>query len=291
MKEEGAGGNAIKSSESINGRLAGEFGKKIVDSIKNKLGIDACTLGSTGKKPDTQTSGDIDIAIEMPYSDENVNKITKFLHDEYGDVEIYLIKGLRILSFGYKYEYENSIKIVQVDLMFCNDVRYAAFMYHSPNYINNESKFKGLFRTNLLVICASKMPVNTDKYPTEYYDDGEIKTFWKYSLSYSEGLRLVHKSYVGKSKRLKNPNTIKEDTIEVTKDIDDIIHCIFGINATADNMNSFESIVEYLYSDKYAYKSKERLDEIFTAFFDDSRHQGNDLITEQLHAEIDKYKK
>ena len=204
------------------------------------------------------------------------------------------MSGLKILSWAYPIqktdEYgDKKIDKVQVDFMFTDDIEYAKFMYHSPNFINRESQFKGLFRTNLMVICASHMPIdpNNEYYKTEYFEDGEIKSFWKYSLTYSAGLKLVHKTYDGKKKRLKNPVKIKEDTIDVTKDINDIIEFIFGYEVTLEDLNSFESIVKYLFSDDYVYRSKERLDIIFEDFFNDVRHQDLGDIGVKLHKVVD----
>ena len=291
MKEDGHGGNAIKNSTSIKGNLAGEYGNNIVDLITKSLNIKACTLGSTGKKPETSESNDIDIAIELDFTENNINNVKSFLSSNFNSPEIVLIKGLKIMSWGLNYVDQDVPKIVQVDLMFCNNVEYASFMYHSPNFINNESNFKGLFRTNLMVICASNIPVDQNTYATEYFDNGEIKSFWKYSLTYSNGLRLTHKTYQGKKKVLKNPIKIEEDTIKISDNIDNILSIIFGNEVTKDDVNSFESIVKYLYSNKYVYKSKEQLQKIFEDFFNDNRHQGNTIITENLHKVIDNYEK
>ena len=271
------GGNAIQSATAILSVKAELFGNLIVKKIKEQLHVNACTLGSTGKKLDTDYSGDIDIAIEMPWTNESLHNVREFIKSNFGSVEAYSSAGLKIYSFGYKYDDMGEIKTVQVDLMFTSDIHYAQFMYHSPNYKNQESKFKGLYRTNLLVIVANNTPVPDAGLKTEYFTDldfngsctGEVKSFWKYTLSYEEGLKIVHKSYVGIKKPLKNPQTVKSDTIIVTKDINKILKIILGPDATVANCNSFESVVDYLCE----HKSKIELDKIFDEFLSDDRHK------------------
>ena len=62
---------AIKTSLPVRNDYAVKISDIIISNLKDKLGIRCCTLGSTGKKPDNEYSGDIDICIEYPY-----NKIT-----------------------------------------------------------------------------------------------------------------------------------------------------------------------------------------------------------------------
>lgn len=249
--------NAIKGSESIYGCDAEFYSKHIIDSLHNKLNINATCLGSTGKKKDTDMSGDIDIAIEMEFTKENIEKVKAYLKEEYGDdVQIYVSNGFKIVSFGLKYMtfckgLMGAEMYAQVDLMFSSDLEYSKFMYHSPNYKNNESNFKGLYRTNLLTYIAGRTPHGIEDV---YNDDGELMDYWKYTLTYDKGLVFTHKTYRGKTKRLKNPVTVKEDTRLISKDPKTIIKLILGNKATLDTVNSFESLITYLFSDDYPYK-------------------------------------
>ena len=173
-------------------------------------------------------------------------------------------------------------------------------MYHSPNFIKNESLFKGLYRTNLLIIIAGKTPIDIEKYKNEYFTadefgveyEGELKSFWKYSLSYDEGLKIVHKSFEGKRKPLKAAKTIKEDTILITRDLPTILKMCLGEKATVANCNSFETLVDFICSPDYIHRTKERLNNIFEDFFEDPRHTKDEEILKLLHTIVnDAYEK
>ena len=277
------GGNAIKNSEHIRGDYAMKVANLIISKVQKYFDCDMSVLGSTGKKGEDAYSGDIDIALTLSIDRED--ELKEYLEKIFPGIETRFMPGLKILSVGFKYiDFNNNEKIVQVDFMFVNNLDYAKFMYHSPNFIKNESNFKGLFRTNLLGIIASRCPINEKYLPTEYFTNeydgkykGEIKSFWKYSLSYDDGLRIIHKSFVGKNNKLKNAITIKEDTIKVTQDIDKILHIILGPEATINDCNSFENLVNFLTSNKYIYSNDEQLNLIFDDFLNDSRHQDPEI--------------
>ena len=84
------------------------------------VNFNACTLGSTGKKKDDEYSGDIDIAVELEFSDNNINAIENCIRNNicpaFSDnkPQIKVSSGLHIISFGVKWVSD----IVQVDLMF-----------------------------------------------------------------------------------------------------------------------------------------------------------------------------
>ena len=264
--------NAIKGSMPVYGCDAEWYSNHVIGGLRKALNVPATTLGSTGKKKENETSGDIDIAIEMEFTKENVEKVKTYLKEEYGDdVQIYVSDGFKIVSFGLKYKticmgLFGSEMYAQVDLMFSTDLEYSKFMYHSPNYKNNESNFKGLYRTNLLAYIAGRTPHGVEDV---YNDDGELMDYWKYTLTYDKGLVFTHKTYRGKTKRLKNPVTVKEDTRLISKEPKTIINFILGNKATLDTANSFESLITYLFSDDYPYKKHRS--EIMNDYLHDER--------------------
>lgn len=282
---------AIKNSLPIVTPYAINIANIILNKLKENLQIQACTLGSLGKKLDYEESGDIDIAINYEFTKENCDKIIDFINlnfSKYRTPEIYISSGFKIISFGYYYlnydtynidnttpvdNKEDLIQIAQVDLMFSNNLEYTQFMYHSPNYRNLESEFKGLYRTNLLTYIAGRKP--TDK-KDMYDDNGNLTDYWKYTLTYDKGLVLTHKSYKGKRGLLKNPHTVKEDTVFITDDIHEIVKLILGEEGTVADTNSFESLIKYIFSDKYVYKDK--VNDIISDFINDSRHNTNDDV-------------
>lgn len=303
---------AIKNSLPIATPYAVNIANNIITKLKDNLHIQACTLGSLGKKPDYEESGDIDIAINYDFTKENCDNIISFINtyfSSYKEPEIYISSGFKIISFGYYYlnyddynfnllvnkdnitlndelteDNKNIIKLAQVDLMFSNNLEYTQFMYHSPNYRNLESDFKGLYRTNLLTFIAGRKPVNKQSI---YDNKGNLTDYWKYTLTYDNGLLLTHKSYKGKRGLLKNPYTVKEDTKFITNNIQEIIQLILGEEGTIKDTNSFESLIKYIFSDKYKYP--EKVKDIISDFINDSRHNNDNVLNYILNIYKEKY--
>ena len=254
------GGLAIKSSSKIKMSQAEELSKKIISELKNKLKLNACTLGSIGKKDMNDYIGDIDIAIPVKFSDMTCDKIYNFMVDNFDAKDMKLSKGFKLLSIGVPFDDD---KVAQVDFMFVKSLDNAKFLYHSPDYRNKESKFKGASRTDLMRTIVSETPV-PEKYDKEtYFKNGDLKTWWQFSLSANGELEIKHKTLESKKdpeKAVKNPVTIKEDTILYETDPDKIVSIIFGEDCDRINdLNSFESEVKYLLSDKYKYADSEEL--------------------------------
>lgn len=247
---------------------AEELSKKIISELKNKLKLDACTLGSIGKKDEDDYIGDIDIAIPVNFSDMACDKIYNFMVDNFDAKDMKLSKGFKLLSVGVPFEDD---KLAQVDFMFVKSLDNAKFLYHSPDYRNDESEYKGASRTDLMRTIVSETPV-PEKYDKEtYFKNGDLKTWWQFSLSANGELEIKHKTLESKKdpeKAVKNPVTIKEDTILYETDPDKIVSIIFGEECDRiKDLNSFESVVKYLLSDKYKYAdSQELITNIFKQF-------------------------
>jgi len=281
-------GMAIKGSQPIKGKdteyIASHVIKKLNSSCKDKDGnivhFNTCTLGSTGKKNPDDYSGDIDIAVELEFNDDNINMISDCIKNYICDTNIYdtqikVSSGFHLISFGLEYSLNNEpYKLVQVDLMFSNDLKYTKFMYHSPDYKKNESNFKGLYRTNLLIALAGRVETCVDDIVQEvnHYGEQQVLDYWKYTLTYDKGLFLRHKTYRGKRGLLKNPVTVKEDDQLITKDINKIIKFVLGDNATEKDTNSFESLINFIFSDKYKYNNKVIYNAL-SDFLNDKRHE------------------
>ena len=56
-----------------------------------------------------------------------------------------------------------------------------------------------------------------------------------------------------------------------------ILHIILGPEATINDCNSFENLVNFLTSNKYIYSNDEQLNLIFDDFLNDSRHQDPEI--------------
>ena len=265
------GGHSIDGATPIRGDLAKEVADNIMNQVKTEFHIECAALGSVGKKGKNQTSGDIDIAVQMSWEDKD--KLISFIKTNIKDCIFgNIVDYLNVFNIGYRYKEDNKYKIVQVDFMFVDDIEWAKFVYFSPNFLKNESQFKGAWRSTLLRgICACTPPENINKkYKTEYFDNGDIKAFWKFTFSQSQGLFADHKTYEGKNKQLKNPKTLKEDREYISKNIDEILHMCLGKDASQDDCNSYETLLNFLSSDRYKFRSVEQLEKIKEWLFDNT---------------------
>lgn len=288
------GGNAIKNSVPVQARNARKIALNISESLQNYLSVPTAILGSVMKKSDDMYCGDIDIAIQLPWSDNNVEQVKQYGLENLSVNEVVVSQGLKLVSYGY--EDNNTNLVHQVDIMFTENIKYSEFMYYSPDYTKNESRFKGLYRTNLLIICAGNIPLDTNQYPNTYYINedfdgrytGELKEFYKYTLTYDNGLELRKKSTLGKTRMCKKAYTISKE--KITDNIMQILTLIFGDNIDYNMSTSYENIIKTLYSPDYKYGSEVR-NNILNEFLTDPRHTKDINIYNDLISEIKKYDK
>ena len=71
------GGHSIDGATPIRGDLAKEVADNIMNQVKTEFHIECAALGSVGKKGKNQTSGDIDIAVQMSWEDKD--KLISFI--------------------------------------------------------------------------------------------------------------------------------------------------------------------------------------------------------------------
>lgn len=267
------GGHTFKDVSPIRGDEALDVANEVIDVIKKHFHCNMVPLGSTGKKSHDETSGDIDIAVDLKWS--KVNDLVDYIEEVWPNTEFHINNGLKVMNIGFPYESVDGHKKVQIDFMFSTNVNFSSFYYYSPNFIKKESEFKGLYRTNLFVAAASYIPVDKRKYPDEYFTDKDydgtynhqLKSFWKYTLNGNIGLYLKHVTYEGKNKPLKNPKKIEDDDKFISDDPKTILRLVLGPEATMKDIQSYENLVKFLCSSKYAYRSIEQLNSIFDNFF------------------------
>lgn len=212
-------GNAIKNSVPVKARNARKIAMDISTGLQNYFVVPTAILGSVMKKSDDMYCGDIDIAIQLPWTDNNVERVKQYGLEHLPVNEVVVSHGLKLVSYGY--EDNNTNLVHQVDIMFTENIKYSEFMYYSPDYTKNESRFKGLYRTNLLIICAGNIPLDKNIYSNTYYTNedfegkytGELKEFYKYILTYDNGLELRKKSTLGKTRMCKKAYTISKEKI------------------------------------------------------------------------------
>jgi hypothetical protein len=252
------GGNAIRGAQAIRGDLALPVANELIGILKQKWpSNNFAPLGSTGKKDKSQTSGDIDIATDIPI--EQAGEIEKYLTSypsikERGGMQTNFLKGLKILSVGYPWatrgKGDDCCGIVQCDLMFVPDVPRAQYFYWSPDFTKKESQFKGSIRNIFMTAIMKHIPVQGKQNTT--FTSGHVKDLWKYTIKPQEGIVLLHQSYEGKKgQELKSKHTVKEDTEVILEDPKKFTKFILGPKAEEKDMVSFENQWEYFWSDKF----------------------------------------
>ena len=258
-----------------------DIDKKILSRFLKLTDKDWSALGSTGKKLPGQTSGDIDIAIDINTIsktfkiplEEVGQKIYDIIDISYPNMDKKYMKGLGIISLAYPIK--GSSGNVQVDLMLQDDINFAKWMFHSPDFTKQESEWKGIYRTELIKSIGNAVSVPS---LTTYWDNefdgkykGKIKKLGRIMLDPNKGYKKQIKSFVGKS-----GNPIKTGKSEweefVSKDPLMITKSLLGINATIKDTNSFESVWKVIQSNDFPWKKE--IPKIVEYFADVIRRKG-----------------
>lgn len=296
------GGNAvanvmpIKAEETI--PTLKDIDKKILTRFLKLKGKDWASLGSTGKKLPGQTSGDIDIAIDINKIAKNLKipidevgqKIYDIIENVYPKMDKNFMKGLGIISIAYPIK--GSGGNVQVDLMLQDNIDFAKWMFHSPDFTKNESEWKGLYRTELLKSIGNAVTVPD---MTTYWEDefdgkykGKVKKLGRIMLDPNKGYKKQIKSFVGKTGKL--VKTGKSEWEEfVSKDPEMITKSLLGVNATIKDTNSFETVWKAMQKNDFPWKK--HIPEIVTYFVDIIKRKGLPLPKDLGVNESSKMKK
>ena len=256
------GGNAVTANP-IPAYITPLLYKEIEDAIlKENPDIKMVPLGSVGKKNDDQFNGDIDIAIKI----DNKEELNKLIDKVFPDLEKNKNTTQKIISISYPYNKEGKSGNAQVDFMVVKDIDFAKFFYHSPNFKNDESKFKGATRAKMLSIVVSSIPVEDAK--DEYFEDGKtVKRHWKYTFN-TEGMFKQLLDYTGKKGPLKNPKKVKEFEKLIYNDPQNCVKFIFGDNGKIEDCNSAESIWKAVH-DKNKFKFQDVVQKIEDRWFNE----------------------
>tara|TARA_R110000737_G_C14587643_1_gene486914 strand:+ start:400 stop:1347 length:948 start_codon:yes stop_codon:yes gene_type:complete len=264
-----------------------DINKKILSRFLKLKGKDWAALGSTGKKLPGQTSGDIDIAIDInkiantfkiPMSEVG-QKIIDILDSAYPKMDKKYMKGLNIISLAYPIK--GASGNVQVDLMLQDDINFARWMFHSPDFNKQESDWKGLYRTELLKAIGNAVTV-VDM--TTYWEDefdgeykGKVKKLGRIMLDPSKGYKKQVKSFVGKTGKL--VKTGKGEWEEfISKDPEMITKSLLGVDATIKDTNSFETVWKAMQKKGFPWKA--HMSEIVSYFTDVITRKGLPLPKE-----------
>ena len=212
---------------------------------------DYAALGSFGKKHQDQTSGDIDIAVSLEKMagffgisvDEVENKIREILDEK--DLYYVMNKGLHVISTRWPIPNTKGL-YGQVDIMPSYNMEFSKWMYHSPDFTKAESKYKGLYRNQLIMLTLK----NVDQKVLSRNEKDEVMEFERYALRLNSGLARTVRSHIGKRRRKKTPEAIKELEKQVR-----LRWKLYNIDEKTGKAKPFD---EKLITGEYIFKGKNR---------------------------------
>ncbi len=275
------GGNAIKLSSRINQKnvfaTLEDIYKNVLPEFKIKKTDTEhfALLGSAGKKRDDDSSGDLDLAISVPYiqkmfklktEEETIKKIEEItlklgrkIYQNFGDKkhsENDFVKiSIGLLTFSLAYPISNvdgkqDKQFVQLDLMLSNNIDLVGWSMSAPHY--SESKFKGSDRPILL----SSIIKNVDKKIIKKDVNGEPLVWTRYYFDLKNGLFLIKQErQLGKNgKYLKN--YVTTDKKLITKDKDKLIQFLFGNKHDSNDTKTYEQVWDLLNSKDFKFPNK-----------------------------------
>lgn len=232
------GGQAIEIADRIPAERFNHNQEQILDEIRTILDIDKDSLkpiGSVGKKKDSDSYGDLDLLLDKHHC--TLNNAYSILKEK----GYYVKKVGTIITFAFPL----GDIYAQVDIMPTHNMTYGRFLYHSPNFRNDESKYSGAHR-NILLFNIVK---NVKNIVLNVFEPGVTREFKKPALT-PYGLMEQERTYRSKdNKVLKHPQKVKER--KISEDPLEIVQYILGPDAQVKDANSFESLLEYIKSDQF----------------------------------------
>jgi hypothetical protein len=215
------------------------------------FGTDCFILGSAGKKPADQLSGDLDIGV-------SIDQLASANSLKLSDVLDWLIKELEKMGYDAKpLRGFSQVSIpfpivgrvteepVQVDFMLSNNVDWTRFIYHSPDYSKGESKYKGAYRNFLLSAIVSAFDYKVLK-KTDMDVPIEVE---KYALRHDKGIYRLTKSFAGKGGSIvKAGKTIAGSESFLTQTPEEVVDFFLGEEYTVNDVSSFEKLYDVVFN-------------------------------------------
>lgn len=264
------GGKAVKDVRPLKQEEVKPTYEWVVNNMLPLLGLeknDAIPIGSFGKKPLNETSGDIDIALDAnKFIMEDGTKATLGFICEavdciFGEIEGYEtapLKGFDQVSVKVPINGDESNGYAQVDFMPSSDLKWAKFMYHSPNLAEDESKYKGAVRNALMMAIISESTKDTTK-----LFEGQTEEYQSLAIRFPTGVWDIKRSFMGKKGKIVKTGTVLESEF-ITKDPQDVIDLAFGPGYGVGAANSFETLWEVMHRKDFIHKH--RMNEIMSKF-------------------------
>ena len=264
------GGAAIKSSRPIKESEVEKTIQHMREVLFPLIGDgefdkDYLLIGSIGKKKSpSDTSGDIDLGIAQEFLAQkfgiSADQSLQFLYDKLSselpailgyEPDMKLMKGINVLSIAWPIEGDTENGTVQLDLIPISNMDWAKFIFYSPDYRKNESKYKSAHRNWLFQAILSAL-----KNVTKRDENGDIVDFDTYALRLNDGIYKNKKTFQGATKRLKRPDTVKGQSVFVTRDPQELLDLMFGGGVKADNVKTFEDVWNIVTSPNFKYSDR-----------------------------------
>lgn len=258
------GGKAIKDVRPLHKTELISTYNWVKHNIIPLLGLssdDIIPTGSFCKKPLSETYGDIDIAVNASkYLNEGLkfeeisSSINLILKESF---ETTHLKGFDQVSVKTPINGLEKNGFAQVDLMPTTSLRWAKFIYHSPNLSEQESKYKGAVRNALLMALISEPTKQINK----LFED-KIEEYQSLAIRFPTGLWNIKRSFKGKIGIVKKGTVLSSEYL--TNEPQDIINISLGEDFKIDSANSFETLWEIIHQKSFIHKTN--LNEIMTKF-------------------------
>jgi hypothetical protein len=251
------GGNAVKGVVRINQENVAWTFRNFMEVLGPELCLKrshTAIIGSAGKKAPGESSGDIDIAIEILHRSDLRFDFYDFIISELERLD-YVFKDMRqigIISIAYPIisaDGEQRGKKVQIDLMIVDSIEYAKWGYYSPDYA--ESEYKGLYRNELNFFIAKHAKLKP------VYLIGDVPVTWdRYWFSTKDGLLHGTQTLISEKtcKITKTPRVMHKEL--VTNDPDRVASFLYGAEFGSDRILTFQDAISAMLSPFFPYKDK-----------------------------------
>lgn len=249
------GGNLFDDTVGIKQSEINSTVKQIETTILKKLGLigigtDSFVLGSAGKKPEKELSGDLDIGISADQiasaNSLKLSEVYDWLKDKLSRMgyDTAPLPSFSQVSIPFPISGRKD-KYVQVDFMLSNNMEWTLFAYSSPDFTKSESKYKQVYRNLLLAACVSVYDLKVLKQTPEKIPV-EVQ---KYALRWNDGVYSTVKSFASKTGGiLKTGKLLRDRDVFVTRTPTELVKMFLGKQYTPDDIKTFESLYEIVFN-------------------------------------------
>jgi hypothetical protein len=137
--------------------------------------------------------------------------------------------------------------------MLSGNLDWSRFMYHSPNFIESESKYKGMYRNTLLMSIISE----SMREITKTTDKGEVEEYKSYVIRLEKGIFQVAKTFMGKKGSLVKTATLLHDQDKfITSTPEEVVKFAFGEGVNPSDVMTFENTWKLLMDPNFIHAGK-----------------------------------